>query len=252
MAAEQRKLLEQLMGSDALDPRGPRREEINLYDPRICKAFLVDTCLHDLFTGTKQDLGPCPKLHVEKHKMEYTSRKNRGKEFREFDIEYERELAKYVVDCNRRIDAANERLQKTPEDIMKINEVTRELERINTSITLGIQEIEVLGNRGEISRALYEYSRLQVKRAEKEAKEREIKNLSEVSGFSGHQKLQVCDGCGAYLSRLDNDKRLADHFLGKMHLGYVQLRSTYKEFKENNQKWARDLPDDRRKRPYRH
>ena len=34
---------------------------------------------------------------------------------------------------------------------------------------------------------------------------------------SGAQsKLQVCDVCGAYLSRLDNDRRLADHFAGKV------------------------------------
>ena len=32
--------------------------------------------------------------------------------------------------------------------------------------------------------------------------------------------------CGAYLSRLDNDRRLADHFYGKMHLGYAQMRRT--------------------------
>ena len=43
-------------------------------------------------------------------------------------------------------------------------------------------------------------------------------------------KLQVCDVCGAYLSRLDNDRRLADHFFGKMHLGYAQMRKTYDAF----------------------
>lgn len=37
----------------------------------------------------------------------------------------------------------------------------------------------------------------------------------------------MCDVCGAYLSRLDNDRRLADHFYGKMHLGYAQMRKTY-------------------------
>ncbi len=64
-------------------------------------------------------------------------------------------------------------------------------------------------------------------KAAKEEKERELKSLSDTSGPSGHQKLQVCDVCGAYLSRLDNDRRLADHFYGKMHLGYAQMRKTY-------------------------
>jgi len=46
--------------------------------------------------------------------------------------------------------------------------------------------------------------------------QRELKALSDSAGPSGHQKLQVCDVCGAYLSRLDNDRRLADHFYGKV------------------------------------
>ena len=60
----------------------------------------------------------------------------------------------------------------------------------------------------------------------KEERERELRALSDMAGPSGHQKLQVCDVCGAYLSRLDNDRRLADHFYGKMHLGYAQMRKT--------------------------
>lgn len=53
-------------------------------------------------------------------------------------------------------------------------------------------------------------------KAEKSDKERELQNLSETSGASGHQKLRVCDICGAYLSVLDSDRRLADHFGGKV------------------------------------
>jgi hypothetical protein len=64
----------------------------------------------------------------------------------------------------------------------------------------------------------------------KAERERELKALSDTSGPSGHQKLQVCDVCGAYLSRLDNDRRLADHFYGKMHLGYAQMRKTFDAF----------------------
>ncbi|KAK5125577.1 splicing factor, partial [Cryomyces antarcticus] len=45
-------------------------------------------------------------------------------------------------------------------------------------------------------------------------------------------KLQVCDVCGAYLSRLDNDRRLADHFYGKMHLGYAQMRKTWEQLQK--------------------
>ena len=246
MAAEQRKLLEQLMGKDALDPRGTRRQEINLYDPNICKSFLVDVCIHDLFVGTKSDLGPCPRLHLEKHKMEYQHQISKGKEFREFALEHEKNLERHVFDTNRRVEIASRRLEKTPEDIYKLNQITRELEQLNMDITLGLEEIELLGQQGEISRALYELENLEKKRTETEAKEKDMRNLSEVSGFSGHQKLQVCQDCGAYLSRIDNDRRLADHFSGKMHKGFVQLRAAYEEIRAKNSKRA--YRDDKRKR----
>jgi len=45
-----------------------------------------------------------------------------------------------------------------------------------------------------------------------------LQQLTETSGASGHQKLRVCDVCGAYLSVLDSDRRLADHFGGKVSL----------------------------------
>jgi hypothetical protein len=46
--------------------------------------------------------------------------------------------------------------------------------------------------------------------------QRELQQLTDTSGASGHQKLRVCEVCGAYLSVLDSDRRLADHFGGKV------------------------------------
>ncbi|THG13430.1 hypothetical protein TEA_020967 [Camellia sinensis var. sinensis] len=43
------------------------------------------------------------------------------------------------------------------------------------------------------------------------------------------QKLRVCDICGAFLSVYDSDRRLADHFGGKLHLGYIQIREKLAE-----------------------
>jgi hypothetical protein len=231
MAAEQRKLLQQLMGSDSLDPRQSNRREIDLLDPKLCKGFLIDECLYDLLANTKQDIGSCQKVHSEQAKLEYKAQINRGREFPEIELEYERDLERYVQECNRRVEAANQRLEKTPEDIAKINEATKELEKINTALAWGLQEVELLGSMGEIIRAAYEFQKLDDLWKEQEAKERDIRALSEQSGFAAHQKLQVCQTCGAFLSRLDTDKRLAEHFLGKLHMGYVRLREAYEEMK---------------------
>ncbi|KAF5195390.1 Luc7-like protein [Thalictrum thalictroides] len=62
------------------------------------------------------------------------------------------------------------------------------------------------------------------------------------------QKLRVCDICGAFLSVYDSDRRLADHFGGKLHLGYMQIREKLAELQEEREagrKVAR-TEDDRR------
>jgi uncharacterized membrane protein YgcG len=99
-------------------------------------------------------------------------------------------------------------------------------------------EIQIMGEEGMVNMAVQEMYKIRVKKYEKDEAEKNLRNLSDTGGPSGHQKLQVCDVCGAYLSRLDNDRRLADHFYGKMHLGYAQMRKSYdtlqKELKGRN------------------
>ena len=43
------------------------------------------------------------------------------------------------------------------------------------------------------------------------------------------QKLRACEVCGAFLSMYDNDRRLADHFGGKLHIGFVTIRDKMKQ-----------------------
>ncbi|KAG6409446.1 hypothetical protein SASPL_127485 [Salvia splendens] len=50
------------------------------------------------------------------------------------------------------------------------------------------------------------------------------------------QKLRVCDICGAFLSVYDSDRRLADHFGGKLHLGYMLIREKLVELQCKKQK----------------
>ncbi|WVZ61243.1 hypothetical protein U9M48_011150 [Paspalum notatum var. saurae] len=65
------------------------------------------------------------------------------------------------------------------------------------------------------------------------------------------QKLRLCDICGAFLSVYDNDRRLADHFGGKLHLGYMLIREKQKELQEQRNKKRKDKPEeDRRSREH--
>ena len=204
--------------------------QLSITDSKLCRSYLAGTCPHDLFTNTKQDIGPCPKIHSEPLKTQYLEASPSERQKWGFDYDYMRDLQKYIDECNRRIDIAQRRLEKTPDEIRQTNALLKGIAELNSSIETGLLEIQVLGEQGEVSRAYEEFFRIRQAMQTKGDKERELKALSDTSGPSGHQKLQVCDVCGAYLSRLDNDRRLADHFYGKMHLGYAQMRKTFDGF----------------------
>ncbi|GAD97488.1 U1 snRNP splicing complex subunit (Luc7), putative [Paecilomyces variotii No. 5] len=234
MAAEQRKLLEQLMGADQLmgTAAGSRNAQLSITDPKICRSYLVGTCPHDQFTNTKQDLGPCPKVHSEGLKAEYEAASPSEKAKWGFEFDYMRDMQKYIEECDRRIDTAQKRLEKTPDEIRQTNNLLKQISDLSKTINTGLLEVSVLGETGSVAMALNELHKIRTAKHQKETCERELKTLSDTSGPSGHQKLQVCDVCGAYLSRLDNDRRLADHFYGKMHMGYSDMRKTYKKLSE--------------------
>ena len=89
--------------------------------------------------------------------------------------------------------------------------------------------MESLGEQGRVEESLKELEKVEALKMERSDKEKELQTLQENSGASGHQKLRVCDICGAYLSILDSDRRLADHFSGKMHMGYQRLRDLFRD-----------------------
>jgi hypothetical protein len=233
MAAEQRKLLEQLMGDTMMSAPGMAKQPaLAITDAQVCRSYLCGSCPHDLFTNTKQDLGSCSKVHQPNLREEYQNASDEKKREWGFEFDYQRDIGKYVTECDRRIDAAQKRLEKTPDEIRQTNVLLTQISDLSRSIEAGMVEVEIMAEEGAVNMAVQEYHNIKQKKALKEERERELKSLSDTSGPSGHQKLQVCDVCGAYLSRLDNDRRLADHFFGKMHLGYAQMR---KEFIRLNQ-----------------
>ena len=100
-----------------------RHAQLSLTDPKVCRSYLVGTCPHDLFTNTKQDLGPCPKVHIEPLKTEFESKDSAERAKLGFEYDYMRDMQKYIDECNRRIDAAQRRLEKTPDEIRQTNDL---------------------------------------------------------------------------------------------------------------------------------
>ncbi|TEB26625.1 putative U1 snRNP protein [Coprinellus micaceus] len=236
LAEMQRKLLEQMMGPEAM---GVANANLRWDDEKVCRNFLCGTCPHSLFTNTKMDLGACPKSHTERLKTEFLAAKEAKPEdpiFGRFQMEYEANIFAFVDECDRRIRAAHRRLEKTPEENAKTTNLMREIAEIELAIQGGTEKIEQLGEQGQVDESLREMAAIEALKSEKADKEVKLQQLTDTSGASGHQKLRVCDVCGAYLSVLDSDRRLADHFGGKMHLGYHELRNMLGKFKEDREK----------------
>lgn len=222
-------LLEKLMGPEAM---GIPTANLHFTDPKVCRNFLCGTCPHDLFANTKVDLGPCPKSHTPKYKEEYRKALAAGERFPDFEREHEHNILSFVSDIDRKIAANKRRLEQTPEELARFANMNREISEIETALAAVMAEVEALGEQGQIEESLAELAKADALKEEKAQKEKELHNAQENSGASGHQKLRVCDVCGAYLSILDSDRRLADHFGGKMHLGYSRLREMIGEFDE--------------------
>ncbi|CAG8641105.1 8913_t:CDS:2, partial [Paraglomus occultum] len=141
MAAEQRKALEALMGTEAL---GGVPDTVNFWDSNVCRNCLCGLCPHDLFTNTKMDLGPCPKLHSQRLKSEYEEARKRNPNQHNYDLEFERSLAQFVADCDRKILSAQRRLDKTPEDSVKTTKLLEEIRDLEMEIAEMTKEVEIL------------------------------------------------------------------------------------------------------------
>lgn len=114
---------------------GAKPPQLSITDPKVCRSYLAGVCIHDLFTNTKQDFGPCPKTHSEALKAEYDAASDEQKRKWGFEFDYLREVQKYVEECNRRIDTAQRRLEKTPDEIRKTNALVSMPHLIRSKLT---------------------------------------------------------------------------------------------------------------------
>lgn len=123
------------MGEQLMSGSDQRAPQLGMKDPKVCRSYLVGNCPHDLFTNTKQDFGPCTKVHSEALKAEYQDATPEQKRTWAFEFDYLRDMQKYVDECNRRIDTAQRRLEKTPDEIRQTNNLVRTTDRLPDSST---------------------------------------------------------------------------------------------------------------------
>ncbi|XP_029446222.1 putative RNA-binding protein Luc7-like 2 isoform X5 [Rhinatrema bivittatum] len=222
-----------LQGSIRKAPHSPSRDttrqRIKFSDERVCKSHLLNCCPHDILSGTRMDLGECLKVHDLALRADYEIASKQQDFF--FELDAMDHLQSFIADCDRRTEVAKKRLAETQEEISA--EVAAKAERVhelNEEIGKLLAKAEQQGAEGNVEESQKVMDEVEKARAKKREAEEVYRNSMPASSFQ-QQKLRVCEVCSAYLGLHDNDRRLADHFGGKLHLGFIEIREKLDELK---------------------
>ncbi|XP_019965156.1 putative RNA-binding protein Luc7-like 2 [Paralichthys olivaceus] len=226
--AQMRAMLDQLMGTGR--DGDTMRQRIKFSDERVCKSHLLDSCPHDILSGTRMDLGECIKVHDLALRADYEIASKEQEYF--FELDAAEHLQSFIADCDRRTELAKKRLAETQDEISA--EVAAKAERVhelNEEIGKLLARAEQLGGEGNVDEAQQLLEKVEKTRALKKEAEDVYRNSMPASSFQ-QQKLRVCEVCSAYLGLHDNDRRLADHFGGKLHIGFIEIREKLEKLRK--------------------
>ncbi|XP_015520040.1 putative RNA-binding protein Luc7-like 1 isoform X3 [Neodiprion pinetum] len=192
------------------------------------------------------DLGECPQIHDLALRADYEAAQKKRDHF--YDIDAMEHLQNFIADCDRRTEQAKQRLAETQEELSaevaaKANNVHVLAEEIGKKLA----KAEQLGEEGFVEESMKLMGEIDELRKKKNEAEQEYRNSMPASSYQ-QQKLRVCEVCSAYLGIHDNDRRLADHFGGKLHLGFIKIREKLAELEktvEDRRKEKRETMMDR-------
>ncbi|CAF2696857.1 unnamed protein product [Rotaria sp. Silwood2] len=230
--AAQQSLLDELMGKGRNAAKGEKIHKYRFDDPNVCKYMLVDYCPHDLFVNTRQDLGPCDKIHDISLQHDYQQSSRYGK--LGYEDDYERFLKSLISDVERRIKRGQERLRITQGDPNAVNdphslknETINRIKSLEEKITSHVLKSEQLGNDCRIDEAQQVLNECEEMREEK--KKLEMQLAEEQANADMNKAMEVCTVCGSFLIVGDIQSRLDEHNSGKQHAGYAKIRATLEE-----------------------
>jgi len=222
-----RAMLDQLMGT----ARNGETVSTKYNDPKVCKSFLLACCPHDILAATvrsrhqcvqRMDMGECPRIHDLALRADYEAAQKTKDLF--YDIDAFEHLSSFVAECDRKTDQAKKKLAETQEALS--DEVTAKANLVHDlaeNIGKKLAAAEQKGADGEVEESIKLMEEVEELRKNKAEAEQDYRNAMPASSYQ-QQKLRVCEVCSAYLGIHDNDRRLADHFGGKLHLGFIEIR----------------------------
>ncbi|XP_068631856.1 putative RNA-binding protein Luc7-like 2 isoform X3 [Battus philenor] len=176
------------------------------------------------------DLGECPKIHDLALRADFELASKTKDYF--YDIDATEHLEAFIADCDKRTAAAKQRLAETQEELSaEVTEKANAVHELAEQIGQKLARAEALGEEGMVEESVKLMGEIDELRKKKAVAEQEYRNSMPASSYQ-QQKLRVCEVCSAYLGIHDNDRRLADHFGGKLHLGFITIREKLAELKK--------------------
>ncbi|CDR94154.1 hypothetical protein, conserved [Babesia bigemina] len=233
---EMRAQWEALMGN--LENPADPKETKSFEDKDVCKMYLVGLCPHDLFENTVGAclpiLTPCRSITSVRARCSTVTSCERSKHILYLEqrktryYNYEAETLRFIIplieDCDRRVQRGRVRA----EDDVACKQTTlddatiAEAKRIDAEIEKKMKIANELGEKGEVEESfkLLEEAEL--------LKKNKLEMLEKAGETSYQSRIKPCDICGALLSATDTDRRLTEHYSGKIHVSYQKLRDMSK------------------------
>ncbi|UKJ90466.2 hypothetical protein MACJ_001399 [Theileria orientalis] len=190
-------------------------------DPDVCKLYLTGICPHDLFENTKFYMGECRKIHSEKLRERYLN--ERKDHFFGYELDTLKVIQPMIEDCDKKIARGKARVE---DDIVRKRTldpmIVEEAKRIDSQIQAKMALADELGMNGEVEESF------KIVEEVEHLKKNKLEMLEKAGEGSFQQRLKPCDVCGALLSATDSDRRLTEHYSGKIHVGFQKLRDMSK------------------------
>lgn len=226
---QMRAMLAQLMGTNC-EGEKKSKFDVKFDDRSVCKSFLLGCCPHDILSATRMDLGECSKIHDIALVADFNNASKTRDYF--YDVDAFEHLQSFIAECDRKMEQSKKRLKETQEELSeeaaaKVNAIHGFGEQIGTKLA----RAEELGAQGSVEESLQLMEEVEALKKQKAEAEMDYRNTMPASNYQ-QQKLRVCEVCSAFLGIHDNDRRLADHFGGKLHVGFITLRSKLAELQQ--------------------
>jgi len=223
---QMRAMLDQLMGSS----RNGESNTVQYSDSSVCRAFLLSCCPYTVLADTRLELGECDKLHQISLRPDYEAAQLKEDHF--YDVEACTQLTAFIEEWDRKIEGFKRKLCSNQEALsVEVTGKVTKVQELAQKIEMKVEEAEKMGTEGMVEESMQIMEEVETLRAEKvQAEQDYTTSLPELN--LQQQKLRVCEVCSAYLGIHEIDRSLADHFGGKLHLGFKELRDRLAEMQK--------------------